>query len=188
MVSSGPPAPRVGYDSGVRDREEARGQVEHTAGSDSELDEIVTALLTASRALVGVSARSLAGVEESLTLTQFRVLVVLQGHGPTRLNRLAQRMGVNASTALRTVDRLVNSGFVDRHENAEDRREVVIELTDRGQRLVRDVTARRRAAIESIAEVMPEERRREFVNALITFAEAADEPLAVADSATLLGW
>lgn len=42
---------------------------------------MVTALLTASRLLVAVSARSLAAVEESLTLPQFRMLVVLDSRG-----------------------------------------------------------------------------------------------------------
>lgn len=159
---------------------------EHTGDRDHELEDIVTALLTASRALVGVSARSLAGVEESVTLTQFRVLVVLHTHGATRLNTLAHGLGVNASTAMRTVDRLVRSGLVDRHENPDDRREVVIEATTRGHDVVHRVSARRREAIERIVAAMPSDRRREFLNALTTFATAADEPLA--DSATLLGW
>jgi len=155
---------------------------------DDELDELVTALLTASRVLVGVSASSLAGLDESLTITQFRTLVVLGAHGATRLNRLAERLGVNASTALRTVDKLVAGGFVERRENEQDRREVVIEPTARGRRLVDQVTARRRAAIEGIVVGMPVEHRRQLVDALLSFAGAADEPLAFADPATLLGW
>lgn len=160
-----------------------------TAGTvDRELDELVSALLTASRALVGISARSLADVEESVTLTQFRTLVVLQAHGATRLNRLAERLQVNASTALRSIDRLIAAGLVHRRENDEDRREVILELTVDGRRLVDDVTARRRAAIEEIAREMPRPRRRELVDALLAFTMAADEPLVVGDSATALGW
>ncbi len=159
-----------------------------TGGDEAELDELVTALLTASRALVGVSARSLAGLDDGVTLTQFRALVVLRAHGATRLNRLAERLGVNASTALRTVDRLIAGGLVDRHENEQDRREVVIASTERGQRLVDDVTAHRRAAIQQIVAAMAPADRRSLVDALISFAEAADEPLAFSDSATSLGW
>jgi len=151
------------------------------------LDELVTALLTASRALVGVSARSLEGVDETVTLTQFRTLVVLHGHGATRLNRLAGRLGVNASTALRTVDRLIANELVDRRANEQDRREVVIELTRRGRALVDEVTARRRAAIAEVVRAMPPPHRDGLVDALIAFADAADEPL-VSDSATSLGW
>jgi DNA-binding MarR family transcriptional regulator len=155
---------------------------------DEALDGIVTALLTASRALVGVSARSLAGVEESVTLSQFRTLVVLHAHGPTRLNRLAERLQVNASTALRTVDRMIAGGLVERRENQEDRREVVIELTARGRRLVDDVTDRRREAIEEVVQLMSPSHRRQMVDALLAFAAAADEPLAPGDAATSLGW
>lgn len=155
---------------------------------EEELDQLVTALLTASRALVGVSARSLVDVEETVTVTQFRTLVVLRAHGVSRLNRLSDRLQVNASTALRTVERLMTVGLVDRRENPDDRREVVIELTDRGRQLVDEVTARRRRAIEAIVRSMPVEQRAAMVEALLAFAEAADEPLVVGDSATSLGW
>jgi DNA-binding MarR family transcriptional regulator len=155
---------------------------------EEELDQLVTALLTASRALVGVSARSLVDVEETVTVTQFRTLVVLRAHGVSRLNRLSDRLQVNASTALRTVERLMAVGLVDRRENPDDRREVVIELTDRGRQLVDEVTARRRRAIEAIVRSMPVEQRAAMVEALLAFAEAADEPLVVGDSATSLGW
>ena len=155
---------------------------------DQTLDDIVTALLTASRALVGVSARSLAGVEDTVTLTQFRTLVVLQAHGPTRLNRLADRLQVNPSTALRTVDRMITNHLVDRRDNPGDRREVLIELTSRGSQLVEEVTDRRRQAIEDIVKLMSPSHRHQMVEALLAFARAADEPLAPGDAAMSLGW
>lgn len=161
---------------------------DENASDDGELDDLVTALLTASRTLVGISAHSLAELEEAVTLTQFRVLVVLAAHGPSRLNRLADRLSVNSSTALRTVDRLIAAGLVERRENEHDRREVVIELSKRGHRTVSTVTARRRAAIKKVVSTMPSRHLRELVHALLAFAAAADEPVATADAATLLGW
>jgi DNA-binding MarR family transcriptional regulator len=158
---------------------------------DEGLDELTTGILTASRALVGVSVRSLAEVEGTVTPTQFRTLVVLSAHGPGRLVELARRLDVQASTAQRSVDRLVASGLVDRRENEQDRREVVIDLTTAGRRLVRRVTDRRRAAIEAIVRAMPRARRQELLEALDAFgafAAAADEPLADADPASALGW
>ncbi|MGW7680793.1 MarR family winged helix-turn-helix transcriptional regulator [Kribbella sp. NPDC054772] len=158
------------------------------AASEETVDEVVAAVLTASRVLVGVSARSLAQVEESVTLTQFRTLVVLDGHGPSRLNLLAERLDVTASTALRMVDRLIAAGLVDRRENVQDRREVVIDLTAEGRKLVRKVTRKRRTEIERIVLGMPVGRRRELVRALLSFAGAADEPAVVAEAASRLGW
>ena len=142
-----------------------------------EVDAIVASVLVASRALVGVSARSLADVEDTVTLTQFRTLVVLRTSGPSRLGPLAERLGVNSSSALRTVDRLLAAGLVSRAEDAEDRRAVVIALTPKGSRLVDTVTDRRRTAIAEIVREIPPSRRRGLVGALTAFAVAAGEPL-----------
>lgn len=155
---------------------------------DAEVDDLVTALLTASRVLVGVSARSLADLDETVTVTQFRVLVVLRGHGETRLNRLAERLGVTPSTALRTVDRLIAEDLVTRRENDQDRREVVIDLTTRGVQVVDEVTGRRRSAIRTIVQTMPRSEAGQLVQALIAFSTAADEPAAALDAATVWGW
>jgi hypothetical protein len=62
---------------------------------ESGAEAMVTAVLTASRLLVAVSARSLAAVEESLTLPQFRMLVVLDAGGPLSLSGLAGEWGCN---------------------------------------------------------------------------------------------
>lgn len=158
------------------------------ARTHDTVDDMVAAMLTASRVLVGISARSLAKVEETVTLTQFRTLVVLEGHGPSRLNRLAERLEVGASTALRMVDRLIAAGLVDRRENARDRREVVIDLTPAGRSLVRRVTRARKTEIERVVRAMPVTRRRELIRALEAFATAADEPAVVADTAGHRGW
>jgi DNA-binding MarR family transcriptional regulator len=158
------------------------------ATEDDGADELVSALLTASRALVGVSARSLGKVEDAVTITQFRTLVVLEGHGDTRLNQLAVRLGVTPSTALRMVDRLIAAHLVTREENKADRREVLIGLTREGTRLVREVTERRRAEIATIVAAMPQEGREEVVAALNAFAQAAGEATPSLDTAARLGW
>ncbi len=46
-------------------------------GADHTLDDITDALLTASRLLVAISARSIAQVEESLTVAQSRRELVI---------------------------------------------------------------------------------------------------------------
>jgi DNA-binding MarR family transcriptional regulator len=151
------------------------------------VEEFVTAVLTASRVLVGVSARSLAEVEESVTLTQFRTLVVLDSHGEINLNTLAEELAVNSSTALRMIDRLLVADLVTRRENPTNRREVLLGLSDEGTRIVEVVTTRRRAEITRIVAAMPTERRTELIAALHAFAEAAGEPQPH-PAAGALGW
>ncbi len=154
--------------------------------SDDQLDDLVTALLTASRALLGVTAQSLTGVDDLVTVPQFRTLVVLQTHGPSRLNILADRLKVQPSTALRSVDRLIANDLVTRRENARDRREVVIDLTRRGRDLVERVTTQRRRTIAEIASSIPSGQVRHLIDALTAFAAAAGEPLATSDAVGIL--
>jgi DNA-binding MarR family transcriptional regulator len=147
----------------------------------------VTALLTASRVLVGVSARSLSDVESTVTVTQFRTLVVLDS-GEINLNGLAERLGVNSSTALRMIDRLLVAGLVTRRDNPETRREVLLGLSPEGRRLVRRVTRRRRAELARVVDAMPAQRRSELLAALRAFAEAAGEPEPSPDEVSTLAW
>lgn len=147
---------------------------------------MVTALLTASRALVGVSAASLAAVEETMTLTQFRTLVVLSQYGETTIVKLAERLGVNPSSAQRQVDKLVRIGMVTRTENPADRRELMVSLAPAGRSIVDVVTAKRRQALSRIVKKMNPADAEHLTAALLVFAAASGEP--VADDAVRLGW
>lgn len=166
--------------SGVRPRK-------RLSERSGQIDELVGAVLTASRVLVAVSASSLAEIEETVTLTQFRTLVVLDTRGETNLNGLAEALDVNASTAMRMIDKLLMAGLVTRQENPANRREVVLGLTKEGGELVGRVTARRRAEIARIVRNMPTSLRDDLVKALTAFADAAGEPHA-SGAAGVFGW
>jgi hypothetical protein len=56
------------------------------------LHAMVDAALTASRALVGISARSLAAIESDVTLPQYRALVVLAERGEQTVSSLAEAL------------------------------------------------------------------------------------------------
>lgn len=146
------------------------------ARTNTDIDELVTALLTASRVLIAVSARSLGEVEDAITLSQFRTLVVLDTHGEINLNRLAELLDVNPSSALRMIDRLLTAELVTRHSNPTNRREVLLGLTPTGRRTVRRVTARRRAEIVRIVRRMPTTQHQRLIAALRAFTTAAAEP------------
>jgi DNA-binding MarR family transcriptional regulator len=139
------------------------------------VNEMVTSVLTASRVLVAISARSLAAVEDTLTVPQFRMLVVLDTNGATSLSRLAEQLAVNPSTAMRMVDRLSAAGMVERTPDPEDRRVVRLVATAAGRRVVHAVTERRQAEITKIVAAMPHEDRSAMVRALQVFADAAGE-------------
>ncbi len=148
---------------------------ETPAGHLDDVDAVTRAVLTASRLLVDVSARSLAEVEERVTLPQFRMLVVLSTRGATKLVTLADLLQVAPSTAMRMVDRLIAAGLADRQTNPDNRRETRLRLTEEGRRTVENVTARRRAEITAIVEHLPPQQRATLVEALTAFNAAAGE-------------
>jgi DNA-binding MarR family transcriptional regulator len=151
-------------------------------------DEVVTAVLTASRLLVAVSARSLASVEETLTLPQFRMLVVLDSRGSMNISRLGEHLKVIPSTAMRMVDRLVAAGMLERQANPANRREILIRLTDAGHGVVRQATEHRRAEIARIVAAMPAGQRAGLVEALNAFTQAGEEPPVPIKPSADVGW
>lgn len=160
----------------TRSGQQTAAQADVPEPDTSDIDTVADAVLTASRLLVAISAQSIASVAESITLPQFRLLVVLDSRGPLKLVELAEHLAVNPSTASRMVHRLVSGDLVTRWAHPTSRREHALGLTTAGADLVRQVTDRRRAAITRVLRRMPAETRSGLVAALTEFAHAGDEP------------
>ncbi|WP_329140804.1 MarR family winged helix-turn-helix transcriptional regulator [Streptomyces sp. NBC_00670] len=149
-----------------------------------DVDDVARAVLTASRLLVAVSARSLAEVEDRITLPQFRMLVVLSTRGATKLVVLAELLQVAPSTAMRMVDRLIAAGLAERRVNPGNRRETLLTLTDEGRQVVDHVMARRRQEVTGIVRRLTSGQRATLIEALTAFNEAGGEPSAPAVEGT----
>jgi DNA-binding MarR family transcriptional regulator len=143
--------------------------------TEAEQDLMVDAVLTASRVLVAIAARSLADAGEEVTLTQYRSLVVLASRGPQGVAALAEAVAVTPPTASRLVDRLVKKGLVRRRTDRQDRRQVRIALTETGRHLVDAVSARRRQEIAALLATIAPETQRSVVDVLSQLAEVAGE-------------
>lgn len=146
---------------------------------------VVDAVLLASRVLVAVAARSLATAPTDITLPQYRALVVLASRGPQRASALAEELDIQPSSVTRLCDRLESKGLIVRAVAPTSRREVEIELSATGRRVVDRVTLVRRREIGRIVAAVPVERRQLLVTALAEFAAAAGE---VPHQDWSLGW
>jgi DNA-binding MarR family transcriptional regulator len=143
--------------------------------SDQETDSVIDSVLSASRVLVAVAARSLSDIAEEVTLTQYRTLVVLASRGPQNMAGLAEAVGVTPATATRMCDRLVRKKLIVRRTERGDRRHVRLALSKGGLDLVTKVTERRRREIEKIIGSISHDERGVLVQALGRFAAAAGE-------------
>lgn len=158
------------------------------AAADAEAGsrrDVVEALLTASRAMVALAARSLADLDAEVTLPQYRALVVLASRGPQRVVDIAAELGVTSSTATRMCDRLVRKNLARRYRVARDRREVRLTLTPAGRTLVRAVTERRRDELVRVVDAMPADAHQPVITALQALSAATGE---VPEREWWLGW
>jgi DNA-binding MarR family transcriptional regulator len=68
-----------------------------------------------------------------LSLPRHRALSVIAAQEPCTMTELAEFSAVDRTTLTRTIDQLVQSGHVARSTPPEDRRQVVLTLTDSGR-------------------------------------------------------
>lgn len=132
-------------------------------------------MLAACRVLVALSAQSIAAVEDLADVTQVRALVVISSLGSVSLGELASAAHLHLTRASRLCDRMVAEGLIDRGDDPANRRQLTLTLTPKGQQVVGDVMAHRRAAITPILMRLPEARRAELVAVLRDFAAAGGE-------------
>ncbi|WOC12283.1 hypothetical protein MP11Mi_13680 [Gordonia sp. MP11Mi] len=90
-----------------------------------------------------------------LSAAQASALATLSDYGPMRMGAFADREGVRMPTATNLVDVLARDGLVTRDPDPDDRRAVVIALTDVGRTTLDEVRMRRddvlTAALEQLS-------------------------------------
>lgn len=112
---------------------------------------------------------------DSLSLSQYSLLLGLADRASARVQDLAADAGIAPSTATRILDTLERRGIVRRARAAEDRRAVTVALTDHGLAMFR----RRRSAIRqrerALYATLPEDERELAPDLLLRLAAFIDE-------------
>lgn len=142
---------------------------------DDSVDATIDAVITASRLLGTISARCIAAVDESITMTQFRVLLMLSKHGGANLATLAKSLDVQPSTIGRMIERLAAAGLIDRRDHPTSRRELVVDLNDKGRKVVDAVTALRREQFAHLVHLVPDKLQKGLIAGLAAFCEAGED-------------
>jgi DNA-binding MarR family transcriptional regulator len=93
------------------------------------------------------AAAMTAFAEYDVTPSQVRAIRVLDTHGGVRSKELAEHLKIAPRSATEVVDALEVKGLVRRSPDPDDRRAVVVSLTDRGRALSEEV--RRARGVES---------------------------------------
>ena len=107
-----------------------------------------------------------------LSMPQFSILMQLHHKGTTGLSEISDRFSISAAAASQLVDKLVQSGHLERAEDPNDRRAKNLLLTTSGAKLVADGMQERYRWMEEIANNLDPEERVKVAEALVILTQA----------------
>ena len=107
-----------------------------------------------------------------VTITQCHAIVEIGRRGKVSLMDLADMLGVDKSTMSRTVNNLVEDSLAVRDLDAENRRYVIIQLTQAGQNVFNNIEDSMNDYFKSILESIPAEKRDQVFESLVLLTDA----------------
>jgi DNA-binding MarR family transcriptional regulator len=130
------------------------------------------------RELLRVLVRNLSILEKSdasccgVTVTQCHAILEIGRSGKISLVELADLLGVDKSTMSRTVNNLVESDFAIRESDTENRRFVIIQLTENGKSVFQNIEESMENYYKGIFGSIPEDKRSQVLESLQLLADA----------------
>ena len=101
---------------------------------------IVTALFAEINSKLRKSSQeNLLKIYKNLTIAEANAIYAIGPDEPKTMKQIAETLGVAVSTPTRTIDRLLEKGFVNRTVGEKDRRKLLIELTPKGKELLEHI-------------------------------------------------
>lgn len=152
---------------------------------DNPSGDDIAALELMTRAVVGLTMRSVEVLGGEVTLPQFRLLLVLSGLGRVPSSRLAAEMGIGPSSVTRLADKLASAGLLTRGTDARSRSVVTVEVTPAGVDLVARVVARRQELLGEVLGRMTPRERAEASRVARRLAGLASDAVAVGAASPL---
>ena len=113
------------------------------------------------RATDTINARlSMASSMQELTISQFGVLEVLYHLGPQAQNILGEKILKSNSNMTTVIDNLEKRGLVRRERAVDDRRKIIVHLTDSGRDLITEIFPEHVEAIQSQFAVLTTQEKQ----------------------------
>src|SRR5574338_40326 len=110
-----------------------------------------------------------------LSMPQFSILAQLHFRGACGMSEVSERFEITPAAASQLVDKLVQSGFVRREEDPNDRRAKCLNLTDKGRDLLRRNMEERYRWLDQLAEKLTPEELEKVAEAMEIMTRAASE-------------
>lgn len=147
-------------------------KVAATGSSDDVAGDFLDRLERATRGLLALNVSVLERMERQIGLAPLRALQSLERLGPSLVTELGTDLDLLPSTASRLSDRLAESGYITRRVSPTNRRATLLELTDAGRKVLRDLIELRIEAFGEVVQHMSEADRAALIQGTTAFTAA----------------
>jgi DNA-binding MarR family transcriptional regulator len=114
--------------------------------------------------------------EVGLSFTQMKTLFVLEQHDEMSVKDVSGHLAMSFPAMSRSIDGLVQRGYVTRRECASDRRSKLVALLPAGRDVLGRIVAARETALTAFAEQLSESERNALHAALLPIVERISSP------------
>ena len=121
-------------------------------------------LWKAFKAMENYDRKSIAALD--LCLSDFAVLEVLLHKGPLPVNAIGKKVFLTSGSITSAVDRLQKRSLVRRQTSSQDARVSLVELTDKGRRLIEPAFGAHAARMENAVSILSENERKTLIQLL----------------------
>jgi DNA-binding MarR family transcriptional regulator len=112
-----------------------------------------------------------------ISMTHFHLLSMLERHGSITMSRIAELLGVSVSNATGLIDRIEERGFVERLRVPDDRRQVHVQLTEKGRQTLHEVELFKEDMINGVLARLDERQLRRVALAMADLRGAVVEAI-----------
>ena len=110
-----------------------------------------------------------------LSMPQFGILMQLHYRRDCGVSDLSERFDITSAAASQLVDKLVQSGLIQREEDPADRRAKLLNLTGKGRELIQQDVEKRYRWVNQLAGKLTAEERDKVAEALDIMIRAAQD-------------
>ncbi len=118
-----------------------------------------------------------------VSMSQLHVMSMLDRHGDMPMSRLAEMVDVSVSNATGLIDRMEERGFVERDRVPDDRRVVLVRISDSGRKLLDDIEVLRAETLRTVLDRLQPDQLDGIARATANLREALAD-VAAAPGAT----
>tara|TARA_B100001989_G_C24284019_1_gene337792 strand:- start:3 stop:488 length:486 start_codon:yes stop_codon:yes gene_type:complete len=134
--------------------------------------EILTNLRKIIRA-VDLNSKKLSS-ESNLTSPQILSLAAVAAEGPMTLASIAEAVHLSSSTMVGIIDRLEAKGFLKRERSTKDRRQVFIDITSEGKKIIKKAPRPLQDKLVNSLKKLSKKQQNEIIKSLELLVEMLD--------------